>query len=161
MKRTLIAVLILLVATAAVAGPGGRGAARGPEQGPGGPGGPGARRALLPPQAFAEFLTLTDAQITQIKTLRETERNTIKPLAEQQHANQQAIEAAVVAGNAAKAGELAVANYAIRQQIKAAHDAFKSSFEALLSSDQKAKLAVYEEIMQLRNQRPDGPPERP
>ncbi len=154
MKRTLIALLILTVALTASAapgrGPGGPGGDRGP-QGPG----PGPQ-ALLPPPALAEFLGLTEAQIAQIQSLHEQLEAAVRPLAEQQRANQQAIEEALAAGNAARVGELMIANYNLRSQMKAAHDAFAAGFEGVLSAAQQAKWAVYNEIAALRGgQRPE------
>jgi hypothetical protein len=153
MKRALIPILILFVAAAAVARPAGRG-----QQGPGGP--RGAERALLPPRALAEFLGLSEAQVTQVQTLRETRRAAVEPLLERRRANQVLIKEAVDAGNSARAGELLLANDGLREQIKGANDSFKTSLEALLTPAQKSKWAVYEEIQQLRTRRPDGPRKR-
>ena len=103
---------------------------------PGRPG-RGGRGELLPPQALNEFLDLTEAQIAAVQPLRETLRATLEPLRDQVREN----------------GEF---NPAVAQQIKAAHDAFKASFEALLTPEQKAKLAIYDEIKELRRG-PRGP----
>lgn len=153
MKRTLIALFLAAAAVTAIAAPPGRGPAPGAE-GPGGPGG-----GLLPPQAIAELLDLSDAQAEQVQALRETMRATVEPLAEQQRANRQLVEEALPAGNTARVGELVVAGYGLRQQIKAAHDSFRAAFEGLLNAEQKAKWAVYEEIMQLRARRGPKRPE--
>jgi Spy/CpxP family protein refolding chaperone len=162
MKRiALTLALTLIVATAAVAAPQHRGAGPG---GPGAPGGPGSPQQgmqagharggeILPPALLAEFLGLTEAQIASIQTLRESQRATIQPLVEQQRANREQIRAAVEAGDAAKAGALLVANHQIAQQIKAARDAFRTSVEALLTAEQKAKFAIYQEIQELRRSR--------
>lgn len=151
MKRTLIALLVLTIATTAFAapgrGPGGPGADRGPEGS-----GPGPQ-ALLSPPALAEFLGLSEAQIAQVQSLREQLEATARPLAEQQRANQQAIEEALAAGNAARVGELMLANYNLRSQMTAAHDAFKAGFEGVLTAAQQSKWAVYNEIVELRGQR--------
>lgn len=146
MKRISLTILILtLITAAAIAAPRpGAGAPQPQQQGPGGAG------EILPPPLLAQFLGLTEAQIAQVTPLRETLRATVEPLRDQMRENQEQIRAAVEAGNAAKAGELMVANYKIGQQIKAAHDAFQSAFEAILTSEQKAKLAIYEEIVALR-----------
>ncbi|HET8798431.1 MAG TPA: Spy/CpxP family protein refolding chaperone [Thermoanaerobaculia bacterium] len=148
MKRTLIALVALMLTVAAFAAPGRR-----PQAGPGGPQrGPGG--GFLSPQLIAEFLDLSEAQKTQVQTLRESLRNTIEPLREQMRTNRQAIEAAVDAGNAQQAGQLLIAGKAIRDQIKTAHDNFETQFEALLTAEQKAKWAVVKELMELRrNQR--------
>ena len=141
-----------------------RRAVEAPRGGPGGPppqdaegprpGGPGGE---LPPALLAEFLDLTEAQIAQVQSLRDTLRATVEPLHETQRANQEQLRAAVEAGDAAKAGALLVANHGIAQQIKAAHDAFRTSFEGILTSEQKAKFAVYQELLELRRDR--GPRE--
>ena len=148
MKRISIAIIITLIAVVALAAPG---PGRGPANGPGGPQGqhqgPGE---ILPPPLLAEFLGLTDAQIQQIQPLRETLRAAVEPLREQQKANQEQLRAAVDAGDAAAAGQLLITNHGLGQQIKAAHDTFETAFEALLTSEQKAKWDVYQEISELR-----------
>jgi Spy/CpxP family protein refolding chaperone len=146
MKRISIFLVITLIAVTAIAAPGrgrGPGGPQGPQQGPG---------EILPPPLIAEFLGLTEAQIAQIQPLRETMRTTVEPLREQQKANQEQLRAAVEAGNAAQAGQLLVTNYTLGQQIKAARDAFETAFEALLTSEQKAKWDVYQEIAELRRE---------
>ena len=165
MKRTrisLIALITLIVTLAAFAQPQPRprGAAGpgpgpgGPEamHGPGGPGGPG--RGILPPQALAEFLGLSDAQKEQAKAHRTTLEEAIKPLREQARANQEAIRAAVEAGNATAAGEKLIANDKIREQIQAEHEKFETAFTAILNAEQKAKFEVFQEIQELRRPRP-------
>lgn len=153
MKRTLIAALILTMAIAAIAAPpprpgGGQSGPGSPQRGPGGPGGPGGEQ-LLSPEALAEFLVLTESQITQIQALREALEATVQPLMEQQRANQQAVEAALAAGDANAAGAAMLAGYNLRTQIKAAHDSFKASFESVLTTEQKSKWSVYQEIVEL------------
>ncbi len=146
MKRILIFTLISLIAVAAIAAPGGR-----RPQGQRGLG-PGPNE-LLPPPQFADFLGLTDAQIAQVEPLREKMRTTIEPLRDQLRANQEQIRAAIDSGNAEQAGTLMVANHNVRDQIKAAHDAFATSFEAILTAVQKSKFDVYKEINDLRRDR--------
>ena len=164
MKRTLVVLAIFLMATAAFAQNGPRPgntpppAPQGPR--PAGPGaGPGPDGAILSPAQLAEFLDLSEAQKVAIQSAQETLQNTVKPLAEQERANAEAIRAAVEAGDAAKAGQLLVANYAIGQKIKAAQDAFRATFEAQLTSEQKAKFAIYQEIVELSHKRPAPPQE--
>jgi Spy/CpxP family protein refolding chaperone len=164
MKRTLVIVAIFLMATAAFAqngprpgsGPGGAAPQAGAPQGPR-PGGPGPAGEILSPPQLAAFLGLTDSQKSALQAAQETLQNTVKPLVEQERANGEALKAAVEAGDAAKAGQLLVANYAIGQQIKAAHDAFRAAFESQLTSEQKAKLAIYQQIVELSHQHPAPP----
>ncbi len=146
MKRISMFLVITLIGTAAMAAPGRR-----PQGGPPQVPGP-APNEILSPQALADFLDLTEAQIAQLQPLRETLRTTVEPLREQQRANQEQLRAAVEAGDAAQAGTLVVANHGLSQQMKAAHDAYEASFEALLTAAQKAKWDVYQEIAELRRQ---------
>ena len=158
MKRITIALLILTMAgVTAIAAPRPAGGPGGPP--PQGAQGPGPRGGELAPAILAEFLGLTDAQIAQVQALRETMRATVEPLHETQKANHEQIKAAVEAGDAAKAGALMVANYRVAQQIKAARDAFRTGFEALLTTGQKAKFAVYQELVVLRREHRQGPRE--
>lgn len=148
MKRISIFTLVTFIAVTAMAAPR-------PERGPrpgAGPQGHGPAE-ILPPQLLADFLDLSAAQIAQAQSLRDTLRDTVEPLREQLKANRDQIRDAVEAGNAAQAGGLLVANHAIHQQIKAAHDTFSTSFAAVLSAEQKAKWAVYQEIVELRRDR--------
>ena len=161
MKRTLILILTLLMTVSIFAAPPRRGAGPGsPQNAQGGPGGPGGGRGeVLSPGALADFLDLDESQIASIETLRETLRSAIEPLREQQRANREAIKTALEAGNAQAAGQAMLANHNLREQMKAARDSFETSFEALLTASQKAKWDVYQEIVELRHSRPDGPPE--
>lgn len=143
MKRTLTLILILLItATVALAAPPQRRGAA-----------PDGERGTLRGQRLAEFLALTDAQIEQAKALRQTLQTTVEPLRDQLRANREAIEAAIAANDSAKAGELVIAGHNIGQQIKAAADAFESSFSALLNADQKAKWDTLKQLRQLRRPR--------
>jgi Spy/CpxP family protein refolding chaperone len=145
MTRILISALILVLASPLAAAPP-------PQQA-----NPQARDGeLLAPRALAELLDLTDAQKAQIAALRETLRNTAEPLHEQLRANREQLDAAIEAGNAQLIGELVLAGRALREQLQAARQSFGSSFEALLTPDQAAKWAVYEEIRELRRGG-DGP----
>lgn len=155
MKRiSILLVILILAATTTFAAPRPPVAPAGPppqqQQGPG----PGE---VLNPQQLAEFLGLTEAQIAQIAPLREALRATVEPLREQQRENGETLRDAVDAGDAATAGQMVIANHAIGQQIQAAGATFKTAFEALLTSEQKSKLAIYEEIVELRSHR--GPRE--
>lgn len=155
MKRiSILLVIVILAGTTTFAATRPAGPPPGPppqqQQGPG----PGE---ILTPQQLAEFLDLTEAQIAQIAPLRETLRTTVQPLREQQRENGEKLRDAVEAGDAATAGQMAIANHLIGQQIKAAADAFKTAFEGLLTSEQKSKLAIYEEIVEIRARR--GPRE--
>ena len=146
MKRIALLLVVILVAAAAVAAP-----QRAPAPGRG----PAPQHgALLPPEALAEFLELTESQIAQIEVLRQALKAQLDPLIEQQRENQKALDAALQSGNALAIGEAMLALQNIRNQIKAAHDAFAASFEALLTPSQKTKWDIYQEILALRSRQP-------
>lgn len=163
MKRmlTVLGALLITVSTFAAPGPPAGGPQAGappapPAAGPQGPnGGPGGD--LLPPDLLAQFLGITDAQKASIEQLRTTLEAAVKPLAEQMKTNNEALKTAVESGDAAKAGQLLVANFNLGQQIKTASDTFRAGVDALLTTEQKAKMAIYNEIKDLRNQ-PRTPP---
>jgi Spy/CpxP family protein refolding chaperone len=145
MKRSLILAFLFVFAAVAFAAPPER-----PQQGGGG-------RALLPPGGLAEYLSLSDAQVTQARALRETVKSTIAPLRDQMRANREAMQTALAAGDTAKAGELALAARNIGQQMKDAQQSFETSFAAMLTPEQKAKWDAYQQILELRGRRPSGP----
>jgi Spy/CpxP family protein refolding chaperone len=150
MKRTLIIViaLTLLVAAAAIAGPQGR-------QRPGTPATPAhGGGEMLGPAALAEFLGLSDAQQEAAAALRESFRATVQPIHEELRAMREEIEEAVAAGNATKAGELLIASKTLRDQLKAARENLETQFEALLTTEQKAKWEILQELRELRGRGP-------
>jgi len=121
MKRIPIVILSLILAVAALAKP--------------------SRRGNL-----AEVLDLNEQQQEQLKALRETLRTTVEPLREQKRDLREQIKAAVDAGNAQQAGELLISEKALREQFKAAHQSFETSFEKILTPEQKQKWDVYKEM---------------
>lgn len=142
MKRILITTLTLMLAAAAVAAPPGR-RAEGQRGG----------RAMARPERLAAVLHLTESQRTSVRALAETMNATMQPLLEERRANREALKAAVEAGNAAKAGELAIANHNLRNEFKAARESFHNSVAALLTAEQKAKWEMARELRQSRRHR--------
>jgi Spy/CpxP family protein refolding chaperone len=110
------------------------------------------RRDALPPRVLADFLDLTSAQQDQVKTFHERLRTTLEPLRVQRREAREKIRTAVDAGNAEQAGELMIAGKELRQQFKAAHDTFKTSFASILTPAQKAKWEVYQELREARRE---------
>lgn len=137
MKRTLIAALILTFTAAAMAAP------------PGGRGGRGMRQ----PGRLADLLDLTESQRASVQALRDAMKSKMQPLIEERRANREALKAALDAGDAAKAGELAVANHNLRRQFRAAHESFQTSVAALLTPAQRAKWEVARELREMRQTR--------
>ena len=139
MKRTLIATLTLMLTVAAFAAPPGR-RAEGQRGG----------RGMRQPGRLAELLNLTESQRASVKALRDAQKSKMQPLIEQRRANREALKAALDAGDAAKAGELAVANHQLRSQFRAAHESFQTSLAALLTAEQKAKWELMREMRETR-----------
>ena len=148
------AALMMTVAAFAQHGPGGH---RGPG-GPGHHGGPGGPGNLL--GHFSRVLDLTDAQQAQIKQIEESFRASTKSLHEQLKANGggpfDALkdgafdEAAVRAAAQARAG--------VHVELEVAHARMLSQVFAVLTAEQKAKLAELHRQMQERHKQGPPPP---
>ena len=148
------AAFVMSVAAFAQHGPGGPGGHRGPH-GPGGPGG-----SLL--GHFSQVLNLTDAQKAQIKQLEDGFRESTKSLHEQlEKAGPGDPFDAAAAGTfdeaAVRAAAQARAN--LHVELEVAHAKFFSQVYALLTAEQKAKLAELHQQMQERHRQ--GPPPPP
>ena len=151
------AAFVMSVAAFAQHGPGGPGGHRG-LHGPGGPGGPGG--SLL--GHFSQVLNLTDAQKAQIKQLEDGFRESTKSLHEQlEKAGPGDPFDAVTSGTfdeaAVRAAAQARAN--LHVELEVAHAKFFSQVYALLTAEQKAKLAELHQQMQERHRQ--GPPPPP
>ncbi|MCU0291186.1 MAG: periplasmic heavy metal sensor [Thermoanaerobaculaceae bacterium] len=148
MKKVLLAVLTIALAAGAYAQvPGldendlvmqiqpGR-----PNETPNGPGGP---QAVRPKEVVTRFLALTPEQVTAWDTLLTALETTVKPLAQQIVANDRALAELLKQPNPdpAAIGTLILANRALREQIRGAQDTYVTAFEALLTQEQKDKLA--------------------
>jgi Spy/CpxP family protein refolding chaperone len=137
------------------------GRAGGPPPVPGvnaGQGGPGLPPGDQAVPVLTQLLELTEAQQASWQTIREQTKATADPLAEQARTLKDEVKALLDAGSAdaATVGTKVIAAAAVDAQIKTALDAGKTAFKALLTSDQLAKLAVFEEIQELT--KPQGPP---
>jgi len=145
------AAFLMSVAALAQGGPGGH-------RGPHGPGGPGG--SLL--EHFSQALNLTDAQKTQIKQLEDSFRESTKSLHEQlEKAGPGDPFDAVTAGTFDEAAVRAAAQAraAVQVELEVAHAKFFSQVYALLTPEQKAKLADLHKQMEEHHRH--GPPPPP
>src|SRR6185312_9294564 len=71
------------------------------------------------PAAPARALNLTDAQKSQMKSIREQTRSTVKPVAVQLHQNRQALKAAIKANDTTQIQALSKTQGELRGQIAA------------------------------------------
>jgi len=110
-------------------------------QGPHGFGGPGGEFHHLLKQ-----LNLTADQHTQVKALFQKEQPTLEPLVQQMRQNREAMKALEAAGpfDEAKVTALATQNSQTVIQLEVEHERIKSEILAILTPDQKAKLAQLE-----------------
>ncbi len=92
---------------------------------------------------FAEALELTEDQKAAVKPLHEELRAQSEPVMEQLHRQMEELHALLDTANPnpTEVGNKAIAAHATRGQLKALHDDFKTRFSALLTGEQKAKLA--------------------
>ena len=146
--------LLMTVAAFAQHGPGG------PHGGPGGrPGGPGGPGNML--GHFSRVLDLTDAQKAQIKQLEESFKESTKSLHEQlgkagPGGPFEALNGGTFDEAAVRAAAQARAN--LHVELEVAHARFFSQVYAVLTTEQKAKLAELHKQMQERHKQ--GPPPR-
>src|SRR5262245_9842655 len=101
---------------------------------------------------FMRGLNLTDDQKAQLKTLREQQREEMKPVFEQQRALRDQIRQALESGkpDATRIGQLEIQSHQLRLQMKAAHEKAMASFVNVLTPEQKAQ---WEKMKQEREQR--------
>jgi Spy/CpxP family protein refolding chaperone len=156
MRRTLVltSLMLVLMAATVIAQPApGRGPAAPPvgalagppTAGPGGPGG-GDQVALL-----TDLLELTESQQTAWKQIRTDADTAVSSLAEQGRTLRDEVRQALEAGTAdpATVGTKVIAIQALDVKVKTAMDAAHEAFKALLTTEQTAKLAVWDKIHEL------------
>jgi Spy/CpxP family protein refolding chaperone len=111
-----------------------------------GPGGHGPHRMVAKTDQVQSYLNLTDTQIQALKQLHESEMAAIKPIMQQMAPLHQSLRAQVQSGSAdaATAGKLVLNVQSLQQQITATHASFRAQSIAVLTADQKTKLAALE-----------------
>jgi Spy/CpxP family protein refolding chaperone len=119
--------------------------------------GPGQGRFPLGP--LSRFLDLTGDQVTQTQALLDDLQTAVQPLHEQEKALHQQLDDLLGGDNpdAAAVGALVIQIQGVRDQIKAAHDAFDTSFTALLTATQAERWAILKEVRQAFGPRHRGP----
>jgi Spy/CpxP family protein refolding chaperone len=117
---------------------------------PGMAGRPRRGRFGLDPRRVAEYLQLTDAQKSSARSLFQKQRETVRPIFEQQRNLREQLESMLDDANASDAslGEIVKQIHANRRSLESAREQGKASFEALLDANQKAKLEQLETVMQ-------------
>lgn len=159
----------LLVASGAMAGPGPGRRGPGPSMGPGMEGGFGEKGHHIA-QAFAhgarrvaEYLDLTEEQITASRSLAEELRATVEPIREEIGPLHEQLRTALDADNpdAATVGALMVQIDGLRDQMATAAESFEAQFVALLTPEQVEKWEHFQELRPDRGPRGRGPGQGP
>jgi Spy/CpxP family protein refolding chaperone len=145
MKRTLLVVAVVLVLAVPALAQQGQGQGRGPRpeipmagMQAGELDGSRAREAVI------KFLELTPEQVTAWDTLLETRRALVEPLRAELQATEKDLHDLLQTENPdpAAVGTLVLKAKGLREQIAAANQAYVDGFEALLTAEQAAKLAL-------------------
>ena len=112
--------------------------------GVGGPGGPGGRMGGPMGGAFAlrgVMRDLTDAQREQVRGIHERHADRIRPLAERAHAAREAVNNAVMSGNAGNLQALSIEVGSAETELTFAQAQVQSEIFNVLTAEQKQKIA--------------------
>ena len=117
-----------------------------------GPGGPGGR--MGGPMAGAPFREvmrdLTDAQREQVKAIHERHGDRLRPLSERSHSAREALNAAVLAGNAGSFQALSIEVGSAETELSFAHAQVQSEIFNVLTAEQKQTIAERRKQMEAR-----------
>ena len=118
-----------------------------------GPGGPGGRMGgpMGGPFAFREVMRdLTDAQREQVKAIHEKHADRIRPLAERARTAREALDAAVLSGNAGNLQALSIEVGNAETELTFAQAQVQSEIVNVLTAEQKQKIAERRKQMEAR-----------
>ncbi len=109
--------------------------------------GPRGPRPMGPPpmDELKSYLGLSDTQADQLRQANRSFRESTRPLMREMAEKRRAMRDQVDAGSAEAAGRLAIEMDALHKQLRSKHEAAQAEATALLTADQKAKLAALEE----------------
>ncbi|MDX2150149.1 MAG: periplasmic heavy metal sensor [Bryobacteraceae bacterium] len=140
MKLTFIAVMALLATSAFAQGPGS--------------GGPGPRAAAPRLDSLKEYLSLTDAQVTQLTQLRTQQFEANRGLREELSAKSRALRDLLNAPspNAAAIGQAMLELQAIRKKLEGSNETRQSQAQNILTAPQKEKLKELEAAAALQDE---------
>ena len=129
MKRTLVAVAATVMLSATLFA----------QRGPAGPSNRGPRN---PGAALKNALGLTDAQVTAIQTLAETEKTRVQAIMTDIRQKRQTLETLLNAAspNPTDAGNAAIALHAAQSKLPGERDYYMSELKKLLTGEQQQKL---------------------
>ncbi len=108
-----------------------------------GPGGPRHITIQAKTDQVQSYLSLTDAQIQSLQQLRQSEMTALNPVMDQIAPLRQSLQTQLQSGSAdaAAVGKLVLNIQALEQQVTTARNSFRDQALALITADQKTKLA--------------------
>ena len=118
-----------------------------------GPGGPGGRMGgpMGGPFAFREVMRdLTDAQREQVKAIHEKHADRIRPIAERARAAREALDNAVLSGNASNLQALSIEVGNAETELTFAQAQVQTEIVNILTAEQKQKIAERRKQMEAR-----------
>ncbi len=118
-----------------------------------GPGGPGGRMGgpMGGPFAFREVMRdLTDAQREQVKAIHEKHADRIRPLAERARTAREALDTAVLSGNAGNLQALSIEVGNAETELTFAQAQVQTEIVNVLTAEQKQKIAERRKQMEAR-----------
>ena len=118
-----------------------------------GPGGPGGRMGgpMGGPFAFREVMRdLTDAQREQVKAIHEKHADRIRPIAERARTAREALDNAVLSGNAGNLQALSIEVGNAETELTFAQAQVQTEIVNILTAEQKQKIAERRKEMQAR-----------
>jgi len=111
-----------------------------------GPGEPRMHRMATPPKTteVQSYLNLTDAQIATLQQLRESERAALKPIFQQVRPLRQSLRELRQSADpdATAVGKLVLSIQTLQQQAAPIRSSFQQQAQAVLTADQKTRLAA-------------------
>jgi Spy/CpxP family protein refolding chaperone len=151
MKRRLITTLVLTAAMSLILKAQSPGAAGASPASPAAAANPARTQRLAAIRGrIAKALGLTTAQKEQIKTIRQQAKLTAQPVTTQLEQNQQALTAAIKAGDAAQVQALSKTQGELRGQVLAIRSQARMQIYAGLTNEQRTKLDAIEARLQTR-----------
>ena len=122
-----------------------------PGRGPGGPGGRGGRMGGPMGAGLGDVMRdLTDAQREQVKGIRERHAERLRPLMERSRAAREAVDAAVVSGNAGSLQALSIEVGSAETELTYAQAQVQSEIFGVLTAEQTQKIAQRRQQMETR-----------
>ena len=113
--------------------------------------GPGPHRMAAKTDQVQSYLNLTDAQIQSLKQLHQSEMTAMRPIMEQMGPLHQSMRAQMegTSTDATSTAKTVASIQNLRQQAAATRSSFRQQALAVLTADQRAKLAALESAMSL------------